>query len=252
MIIEYDRSPNATVEQRLNSLANSVMRAFEMLGVDEGIPANGSAASGNVGLADRDFIADVMYPIGSVIASVNPDFNPNKVYPKQIWVRFAEGRTLVGVDEADPLFSEAERVCGEQEHVLSTEELPSHEHTISGTAASGGAHTHPMYIRKNCSVGGSAWKSGSTSDNEGSVNSRIASAGAHTHTLSGTAVAAGGSEAHNNIQPSIAVYYWKRVAEGEGGEVTNKITATHDGLGNVTVQGIVATHDGAGNVTIVY
>ncbi|MDO4745431.1 MAG: hypothetical protein Q4B18_02625 [Bacillota bacterium] len=46
MIIEYDRSPNATMEQKFNSLVASIMRAFEDVGVSVGITAGYSSGEG--------------------------------------------------------------------------------------------------------------------------------------------------------------------------------------------------------------
>jgi microcystin-dependent protein len=49
-------------------------------------------------------------------------------------------------------------------------------------------------------------------DHNHTVSVSLGSAGAHTHSVSGTTGAAGSGNAHNNIQPSIAVHVWRRTA----------------------------------------
>lgn len=89
---------------------------------------------------------------------------------------------------------------GSQSVTLTTGQMASHTHTVSGTTNSSGAHTHtvnamsPSQGETGFNFGGAAAQTLTTS-----------SAGAHTHTLSGTADAAGGGEAHPNVQPTIVM-----------------------------------------------
>lgn len=87
----------------------------------------------------------------------------------------------------------------------------AHTHSVSGTAASAGSHTH--------SISSTAANAGSHSH---TISSSSANNGAHTHSISTTASTSGSaspatdskgsSSAHNNLQPYITCYMWKRVA----------------------------------------
>ena len=92
---------------------------------------------------------------------------------------------------------------------LSTGNLPSHTHTVSGTINSAGAHTHAM----NVVVGGFPQPLGGLEGANGpsieSNTGRIATqtAGDHSHTFSGTAESTGSNTAHENLPPYYALCY---------------------------------------------
>lgn len=100
------------------------------------------------------------------------------------WIRFAQGKTLVGVDESDVDFNKVEKELGEKTHKLTINEMPSHKHNLAFDQSANG---------------GTQWaKTGGNSGGPYYSDIYISSTG--------------GSQAHNNIQPSITVYFWKRVA----------------------------------------
>lgn len=103
------------------------------------------------------------------------------------WIRFAQGKTLVGVDENDEDFKTVEKELGEKTHKLTVSEMPSHNHKPSGYT----------YFLANTNGRFSFASPGTESD------------GIFKTTQTANT---GGDQAHNNIQPSITVYFWKRVA----------------------------------------
>lgn len=153
-------------------------------------------------------LIDWIYPVGSVITSVNPNYDPNKVFKTHTWVRFAAGRTLVGYNASESEFNAVEKTGGAKTHTLTTSQIPSHSH-----AAVNGDSSFRFTLLK------------IQSGLSGKINLRGAD-GSATRTLYGvnepnqwdmlrdnaTTAATGGSGAHNNLQPYITVYFWKRTA----------------------------------------
>jgi microcystin-dependent protein len=121
--------------------------------------------------------------VGSIYISVN-NVNPS-VYFGGTWEAFATGKTLVGIDPNDTSFDTVEKTGGEKTHTLTVAEMPS--------------HTHQLGYRAVLNPNGNNW----TVD-PGTV-SGWASAGQAISSV-------GGSGAHNNLQPYIVVYMWKRTA----------------------------------------
>ena len=87
--------------------------------------------------------------------------------------------------------------------------MPSHKHT--GTATSGGSHTHTMSLKayaRNLSTENHGW--GNDDVARGPYTNTTNSGGAHTHSL--TINNTGSGKAHNIIQPYYTCYIWKRVS----------------------------------------
>lgn len=148
-------------------------------------------------------VLSAIYPVGSLyFTTVNT--NPGAQLGGT-WAAWGSGRVPVGVDAAQAEFNTVEKTGGEKTHVLTTPEMPSHSH--SGTALSNGSHSHTFNAKFNNNadlfVGTGAVNA------DGSLRTTDA-AGAHTHTLSINNTGGGG--AHNNLQPYITCYMWKRTA----------------------------------------
>lgn len=211
-------------------------------------------------------LIDVFYPVGTIYESVN-NTNPSE-FIGGVWVSWGAGKVSVGVDESQEEFNVAEKEGGEREHVLTVNELPSHNHTFTGKAVTSGVqsanHTHSIpslsgtaenvnltgniynyavqdhatsaggsgivtaVVEENMKVGYAtattedqtrltdkininATHSHTVSTNTSNTGSNSAN---HTHsvTASGTIGNTGGNSAHNNLQPYITSYKWKRTA----------------------------------------
>jgi len=165
----------------------------------------------------------VMYPVGSIYTSV-VNTNPT-TYFGGTWTSFASGRTLVGVDTGQTEFDTVEKTGGAKTHTLITAEMPSHTHIQDSHNHTQNAHNHTQDPHKHTLIfatntGASGDKiptsnnilAGTDSD---SVENTTATNQATTATNQATTATnqnTGGGSAHNNLQPYITVYMWKRTA----------------------------------------
>lgn len=135
------------------------------------------------------------YPVGSIYLSVN-NTNPGTLFGGT-WVRWGTGRVPVGVDTTQTEFNTVEKTGGEKTHTLSSNELAKHQHRLDGHAFSWGTNK------------GSVWIQGTTATpGQGtSGNPLYTTQGESDYTYD-----TGSTEAHNNLQPYITCYMWKRTA----------------------------------------
>lgn len=220
---------------------------------------------------------DKMYPVGSIYLSVN-NVNPSTLFGGT-WQSWGSGRVPVGVNSNNTKFNTVEKTGGEETHIITTSEMPSHTHTFTGSshthtipAHAHGLNSHTHSVKEHThSFSGTTGSTGVTVQgilsypnalsgnqaNEGKVlggalgnawannaTFTFGSATGHTHTYSGTTgklaafntgaatgntanssqLTSGGTTqggtnsntgsgtAHNNLQPYITCYMWKRVA----------------------------------------
>ena len=121
-----------------------------------------------------------VYPIGSIYINATNGTNPGTLLGFGTWATFGAGRVPVGINDSDSDFNEAEETGGAKTHQLSISELPAHTHNVSM----------------------------STSDVDGDFLSEGNNTGISTFTTTST----GGDQAHNNLQPYITAYMWRRTA----------------------------------------
>jgi hypothetical protein len=122
----------------------------------------------------------LMHRVGDIIFSTS-DENPSTIYGGT-WVAWGKGQVPVGVDTSDSDFNTVEKTGGEKEHTLTVDEMPSHKHDFGQQFAT-------------------------TSDLSGAYGYYMI-AGTQTDVIKNT----GGNQPHNNLQPYITCYMWKRTA----------------------------------------
>lgn len=139
----------------------------------------------------------VIYPIGCIYTEVT-GVNPATTFGFGTWVAFGEGKVLVGRNSVDTDFDTAEETGGEKTHVLTEAEMPQHSHFIAslGTPLNE-APTASNYV---------VYKSEFGSDSEYALKATT------TAPTVGLTSKKGSGTAHNNLQPYIVVYFWKRTA----------------------------------------
>lgn len=132
---------------------------------------------------------DDIYPVGAIYISTSST-NPWTLFGGT-WATFGAGRTLVGLDSGQTEFDSVQETGGEKTHTLTVNEMPSHTHWL--TRAVGDA----------TDSWGGAWYWLATSfwwdvpeESETDDYDMMSSVWS--------------SQAHNNLQPYIVVYMWKR------------------------------------------
>lgn len=119
------------------------------------------------------------YRIGDFLESTNPN-NPGDDGYIGIWELYGKGRVTVCIDSDDTDFDTIGKMSGEKEHTLTIDEMPSHAHTSKYSGSAG------------TSVGITA------------MGTQLG-----TSTLIDNT---GGGQSHNNLQPYIVIYRWRRIA----------------------------------------
>lgn len=134
--------------------------------------------------ATMDNILKYVYPIGSIYLSIN-DTDPATLFGGN-WERFSYGRCLVGVDENQTEFETVLKSGGFKTHTLTVDQMPGHTHGITSWLTNnplGGVDRSLMYGMPST-----------------------------TATYSYVTNATGGGSAHNNLQPYLTCYMWRRIS----------------------------------------
>lgn len=166
---------------------------------------------------DKTSILNLVYPVGSIYMSAN-NVSP-QTFLGGTWVAWGAGRVPVGVSSSDTDFNTAEKTGGEKTHRLSVDEMPRHDHSgTNSTVEMQTIHTRP--------TGGRLEHLGIRTYtvkydvNEQTQEYMVAPAGGQTLDVeNGTVINSqygvcpnGSGVAHNNLQPYITCYMWKRTA----------------------------------------
>ncbi|MBP3450396.1 MAG: hypothetical protein J6K22_08050 [Spirochaetaceae bacterium] len=153
---------------------------------EDGSKYNGTSnATSSLDSSALTQVLNKFFPIGTIVtttSSTAPAYGGT-------WVQIAQGRTLIGAGTGTDSNSVSKSfsvngIGGEYNHTLTTGELPAHTHSISANSVS-----------KN----GVSYKLGGTGTNVYTYGSKSTSS-------------VGSGTSHNNIQPYLVVYFWKRTA----------------------------------------
>jgi len=123
-----------------------------------------------------------IYPVDSIYLSVNPT-DPSALFGGT-WEAWGSGRVPVGVDTAQTEFSTVEKIGGTKTHTLTTAEMPQHQHGVPGRYNSAGF-------------------AAAATTRFAQVTSGTTNNGVLTFNV-------GDDGAHNNLQPYVTCYMWKR------------------------------------------
>lgn len=127
------------------------------------------------------------WPIGTAYINFSDNTNPAELLGFGTWELDAEGRVLVG-KATSGTFTTAGTTHGAERVTLGINEMPSHSHTSNEN----------YYAYQNTGWGAT----------EGAGSNRWSGKNKGNQLTAQT----GGGQSHNNIQPSLVVYIWRRVA----------------------------------------
>ena len=136
-----------------------------------------------------------LYPVGSIYMSVNST-NPAELFGFGTWEAWGKGKVPVGVDTSDNDFKNVEKIGGEKTHVLTRAELPAERLKVLD-----GKYLPDREVQAGGAAGaGNDWPGLQINVNGDSTNAKMV-----TENM-------GSGQAHNNLQPYITCYMWKRTA----------------------------------------
>ena len=127
----------------------------------------------------------LVHPIRSALFVDSADFNPNKHWPGTTWENLG-CCVLMGCDPNDSRYNSPGTFAGENEHILTIDELPNHGHEVNFAPPNGNPDA----------VDGSGLQYGTKN-------------GSSTGVLVKNT---GGNQPHNNVQRSYLGYWWIRTS----------------------------------------
>ena len=142
---------------------------------------------------------NVIYPVGSIYMSVN-NINPGTYLTGTTWVAWGSGKVPVGVNTDETEFDSVEKTGGAKSHTLTVNEMPRHSHSITDPG-----HLYKFYDR---------WIDGAINamnDTLRMANHNTQNTKTTTNTAGISIQNSGDSQSHNNLQPYITCYMWKRI-----------------------------------------
>lgn len=143
-------------------------------------------------------------PVGNIYQSTNAT-SPAELFGGT-WEEMPAGRVLLAQGQSDwGTNYVAGSTGGEHQHQLTVGEMPSHSHSASTNTT--GNHNHAIQ----CSGwSGASTKVSSYYSKDWQLTAYTDNAGNHSHSV--TINNTGSNQAHNNLQPYISVYIWKRIS----------------------------------------
>lgn len=132
-------------------------------------------------------VRETLYPVGSIYMSATMStVDEVQATFGGTWEAWGSGKVPVGVDPEDTDFDTVEETGGEKTHTLTVNEMPSHQHRERGFYRVQGGVSGGDTVRARANLSADVWDT--------------------------SMEATGGGQAHNNLQPYITCYMFKRVA----------------------------------------
>lgn len=126
-----------------------------------------------------------IYPVGCLFETTDSAFNPQTHFGGT-WSQYGAGRVTVGYSSGETEFNAGGKTGGAKTHSLTAAENGSHDHGVSITGTGSGALNHNGGYIAACETTSIGWNRRTGGNGSGSP--------------------------HNNLQPYITVFRWRRTA----------------------------------------
>ncbi|MGF0034536.1 DUF859 family phage minor structural protein [Bariatricus sp. SGI.154] len=198
MLPEMDNSSNFQVSTDILATDSTGKRRLILESID-GLDAKIKGLVEDICTTNSDLFYTLwlnMHPVGMIILDTT-GVNPGNIYGGT-WELWGAGRVPVCINESDNDFSEAEKMGGAKTHKLTENELPLIDGTmiLHGQESGTGVYETTGHFYGTTMSG--KYRTAST------VN------GAYSKVNVGYKFGGGGT--HNNLQPYITCYFWKRIS----------------------------------------
>ena len=161
-----------------------VGKSIMFINKDGGVDIEGNLNVNGDIIKNGKSIFNLIYPVGAIYMSTSST-NPASLFGGT-WESWGDGRVPVGVDISQGEFNSVEKIGGEKTHKLTINEMPRHFHDFKDTGRN------------------LMWDSGLFPMGGLTAGTTVQS------TWSTYTADTGGDEPHNNLQPYITCYMWRR------------------------------------------
>jgi len=176
------------------NVSNSTTHTLELSNATTGLVTTSNLVVGGGLTVGGTSLVDLIYPLGAIYITTSA-VSPSSIWAGTTWVAYGEGRTMIGHGAGAGLTDRptVEATGGAETHTLTKAEIPPHTHSeVRHNDHKTTSVTHPGLNIYDAT----GYQTVDTGD--GSVD------------VAGNAQLLG--QSHNNMQPYIVTYMWKRTA----------------------------------------
>lgn len=182
-------SPKINEDVELTATSTELNKTEDIAGDIVGTTDTQTLTNKTIDVGDNTLsgLLDWFYPIGTIYETTSSDLDTTTKMNNHFggtWEAYGSGRVLVA-KSTDTEFDTIGKTGGEKTHTLTEAQIPSHSHK----------NLNAHWTSMNLALGGGGW--GFSADSAGSPQ---------------MLKDIGGGESHNNLQPYIVVYRYRRTA----------------------------------------
>lgn len=167
-------------------------------------------AYGGISISElKRVMVDATYPVGTIYENYSDSRNPVSYFGVGTWVAWGSGKCVLGVGEGSDinavnLVVSQGQTGGEYLHTLTEAEIAKHDH-IANVSPDPHSHNVSLYYPTDTSIEKDKVSSGRSGTHDTtSVQSTSLSVTVLEQEI--------GDQAHNNIQPYVSAYRWRRIS----------------------------------------